>query len=203
LDLLATVARLPMITVMMRSLLLGLSLSAVLAIPASAQALPPGMKMHRVQAGEADASGWMLAESTEGGFSVRLPLKFNDFTLETDAKEPTLRLFVVGAKSQEGIKFTATRIVYRKDAESAKHFFSQFETGQGLGTKPERITPRRIGERPAVDIVLKRASDIAYQRALRLEADLLLMVLESPRAHEGTAQQLVTPFFDSVVVTAP
>src|SRR5882757_400736 len=187
---------------MMRSLLLALSLSAVLAIPASAQTLPPGMKMHRIQAGEADASGWILAESTEGGFSVRLPLKFNDFTMETDAKEPTLRIFVVGAKSQEGIKFTATRIVYRKGAESAKHFFSQFERGLGLGTKPERITPRKIGERPAVDFVLKRASDVAYQRALRLESDLLLMVVESPHSHDATAQQFVTPFFDSVVVSA-
>ena len=85
------------------------------AVPAFAQAVPPGMKMRRIQAGEPDASGWRVAASTEGEFSVRLPLKFNDFTIgEGDSKAPMLHTFTVGAKSQEGIKFTATRIVYRQ-----------------------------------------------------------------------------------------
>src|SRR4030095_4903909 len=106
------------IPMFLRSLLLAALLSGTLTISAFAQATPPGMKMHRVQAGEPDASGWMIATSTEGGFSVRLPLKFNDFTLEeSDAKAATLRSFIVGTKSQEGIKFSATRIVYRKGAE--------------------------------------------------------------------------------------
>lgn len=187
---------------LMRSVVLASLLSATLAIPAFGQSLPPGMTMHRLQAGEPDASGWMLAESTEGGFSVRLPLKFNDFTMktETDPKAQTLRLFAVGAKSQEGIKFTATRIVYRKGAESAKHFFSEFEKGAGL--KPERVMPQKVGDRRAVDLVLRRTSDVGYQRAVLLESDLILMVLEAPRSHAETAQQLVTPFFESLVINA-
>jgi hypothetical protein len=162
------------------------------------------MKMHRIQAGEPDASGWMIAASTEGGFSVRLPLRFNDFTIvEPDLKGQTLRTFTVGAKSQEGIKFSATRIAYRKGAESAKYFFSRFEKGQGLGLSPERVTARRIGERRAVDLVLKRASDVSFQRAVLLESDLLLMIVESPLGQAATAEPFVAPFFDSLVVGAP
>jgi len=187
--------------ILTRAFFLASLLSATLAISAIGQTLPPGMTMHRLQAGEPDASGWMLAVSTEGGFSVRLPLKFNDFTIaESDPKSPTARLFVVGTKSQEGIKFTVTRVIYRKGAESAQHFFSRFEKGADL--KPERITPQKFGERPAVDLVLRRASDVSYQRAILLDSDLILMIIESPRSHDATAQQLATPFFDSLVVSA-
>lgn len=187
---------------LLRCVLLASMSYAILMVPAIGQTLPKGMTMHRVQAGEPDASGWMMAASTEGGFSVRLPLKFNDFTLvESDPKAPTLRTFTVGAKSREGIKLTATRIVYRKGAESAKHFFSRFEKGLDLGLTPERVKPLSIGERRAVDLTLKRKSDISYQRAVLLESDLLLMVVESPRSHEATAQQVAAPFFDSLAVS--
>lgn len=180
---------------------LAFAVSVMSIFPALCQTLPQGMTMHRVQAGEPDASGWVTAASTEGGFSVRLPLKFNDFSLtEPDPNAPTLRTFTVGAKSQEGIKFSATRIVYRKGAESAKYFFSRFEKGQDLGSTPESLTPHSVGERRTVDLTLKKPSAVAYQRAVLLNSDLLLMIVESPRSHETTAQQLVGPFFDSLVV---
>ena len=189
-----------LIIMMMRPLLLASLLSATLIIPAPGEDLPGAMTMHRLQAGEPDGSGWMLAESTEGGFSVRLPLKFNDFTMaESDPKSPAMRLYIVGTKSEEGIKFMATRVVYRKGAESAKDFFSRAERGADL--KPERITPQKVGERRAVDMVLKRTSDIAYQRTVLLEEDLLVMVVESPRRHNATAHHLATQFFDSLVVS--
>ena len=176
-------------------------LAGVLLVAAAvAQTPPPGLTMHRTQAGEPDASGWMTAASTEGGFSVRLPLKFNDFTVEeSNPQAAALRLFVVGTRSREGIKFTATRVVYRAGAESAQRYFRRFESGQGLA--PERITPLVVGERRAVDLVLKRADAVAYQRVVLLGSDLLLMVVESPRAHEETARELATPFFESLVVT--
>ena len=177
---------------------LALLCGMVFAAAAFAQALPPGMTMHRVQAGEADASGWMVAASTRGGFSVSLPLKFNDFTVaESDPKAAVLHTHVVGSRSQEGIKFSASRLVYRKGAESAKHYFSRFEKGH-VGAKPERLESLRIGERRAVDLVLRSASTVAYQRVVLLESDLLLLVLETPHSHESTAREYVAPFFDSL-----
>jgi hypothetical protein len=182
-------------------LLLPPLLSAMLATATASQTLPPGMTMHRLQAGEPDASGWMVAASTGGRFSVRIPLKFNDFTVgESDPKVPVLRTFVVGSKSREGIKFTATRIIYRKGADAAREFFTRFEKGQGLAAPPARVTPRHVGGRRAVDLVLTNESDISYQRVVMLESDLLVMIVESPRPHDATAQQFVRPFFDSLVV---
>src|SRR5262245_55810108 len=102
---------------------------AVLAGAAAAQE----RKMHRVQAGELDASGWTTAKSTEGRFSVRMPLKFNDFTVtESKPDTPVKRAFTVGARSSEKIAFVATRLEYRKGAAAAREHFASFEKGQGF-----------------------------------------------------------------------
>ena len=193
---------------LLRPLLFGVLFCVAPAISASGQALPPGitlppgMTMHRFQAGEPDASGWMLATSTEGAFSVRMPIKFNDFTVdESDPNASVLRTFVVGATSQEKIKFVATRFVYRKGAEAAQFFFARAEKGEGLPGL-ERVTPRQVGERRAVDHVLKRPSDVAYQRTLLLDTDLIMMIIDSPRSFDATAQQFITPFFDSLVISS-
>lgn len=179
--------RCPVVTLAAALLTLAMSGAAL------AQAPVRGMTMHRVQAGEPDASGWMHAASTEGGFSVRLPLKFNDFTLaESDPQAPVLRTFTVGARSREGIKLTATRIAYRKGAQSARAFFAGFE---------KRGTARQAGNRRSVDVVQTEGANVSYQRAVLLESDLLLMVVESPRAHDATARDLATRFFDSLVVS--
>ncbi len=137
--------------------------------------------MHRTQAGEPDSTGWMVAASTGGGFSVQLPLKFNDFTVtEADPKSAALRTHVVGARSQEGIKFTASRIVYRKGAESAKSFFSRFEKA-----------------------VERKGDAVVYRRAVLLESDLLLMIVEAPREHEALVEGLAKRFFDSLRISTP
>ncbi len=186
----------------MRRALIALSLAVLSVAPAAAQTLPAGMTMHRVQAGEPDASGWVLAASTEGGFSVRMPLKFNDFTLrESDPQAAAVRTYTVGAKSSEGIKFSATRVVYRDGAPSARLHFARFEKGADL--KPESVTPRSVGGRRAVDIVLRNASSVAWQRAVLLDADLVLIVLESPRAYEDAAAKFAPPFLDSLAIQRP
>jgi len=161
------------------------------------------VKMHRSQAGELDGSGWMLAASTEGRFSVRLPLKFNDFTtVEADPRAPGERTYTVGSRSSESIALSATRIVYRKGAASAREYFARFEAGRGLGVPPESITPRKVGELRAVDLVLRRSTNVAYQRVVLLDADLLLLIVESPPGHEATVQRLAPIFFESLQVDA-
>jgi hypothetical protein len=161
------------------------------------------MKMHRKQAGEPDASGWMLAASTEGRFSVRLPMKFNDFTVtEKDPGAPAARTHTVGIRSSERIALVATRIEYRKGAQSAREFFARFEKGQGLGAAPESVKPLKLDAGRAVDLVLKRPADVSYQRVVLLQSDLLMLMVDAPREHDATAQQLAAAFFDSLKVDA-
>jgi hypothetical protein len=180
----------------MKSIVL-LSLSLFLGAAAA-----QNLKMHRKQAGEPDPSGWMLAKSTEGRFSVRLPIRFNDFTLTEAYPAPATRTHTVGARSSERIALVATRIEYRKGAAAAREYFAKFEKGEAFGTRPELVTPLKVGALRAVDLVIRRPADISYQRVVLLDADLLMMSVEAPREHDADARLLAATFFDSLEVDA-
>jgi hypothetical protein len=160
------------------------------------------MKMHRKQAGEVDSTGWMLAASTQGRFSVRLPIKFNDFTVVEVPEAPAARTYTVGARSSEQIAFVATRIVYRKQRASAQEYFARFEKGLGQAATPVSVTPRRIGALRAVDLVFRGPTAVNYQRVVLLDSDLLMLSVESPAEHQAAAQDLASRFFDSLQVDA-
>jgi hypothetical protein len=168
----------------------------------SGQAGAQEMKMHRKMAGQPDPSGWMLAASTEGRFSVRLPLKFNDFTTHEPYPSPVNRTYAVGARSSDETAFVATRIVYRNGAESARQYFAGYEKGEGLGQAPERVAKRQIGALRAVDLVLKKPASVRFQRVLLLDSDLLILSVEFHPSHEAAVQPLAARFFDSLQVDA-
>lgn len=160
------------------------------------------VRMHRKQAGEPDKSGWMPAASTEGRFAVWLPIKFNDFTSEGDSGSPITRVFTVGARSSDKISFVASRIAYRRGAASAREYFARFEKGLGLGATPEKVAPLKLGRLQAVDLVVKRALDVSYQRVVLLDEDLMLLSVEAPREHDAVVEPVTRVFFDSLMVDA-
>jgi len=158
------------------------------------------MQMHRKQAGEVDGTGLMYAESTGGRFSVKMPIRFDDFTVvETNANSPAERSYIIAARSSERITLVATRVVYRKGAEGAKAYFARLERGEGLGAKPTRLQPRRAGGLPAVDFELRGSADISYRRAILLQSDLIMLTVETPREHDKTAREMVPTFFESLL----
>jgi hypothetical protein len=160
----------------------------------------PAMTMHRTQAGELDSSGWTAARSTDGGFTVRLPLRFNDFTIaDSNPQSPTGNMFVVGAKSAEGLKFTATRITYRK-ADGAATYFARIGRGEGLQAKPQSVKALTASGRKAVDLQLSTSSAVSYSRYVLLDSDLIVMTVEAPAAHRSTAETLAPAVFESLAV---
>lgn len=169
-----------------------------------AQPPPQRMKTHRVQAGEADASGWVLASSTEGGFTVRLPVKYNDFTMvEDEPSSVVLRMFTVGGVSDEGVKFSATRVEYRKGGETAKEFFSKLQKGAAADVKGARVAPRKGAGRAQFDERRVSESATAFQRVILLERDLVLLIVEFPSVVGETAPKSVKTFLDSFKLTRP
>ena len=160
----------------------------------------PAMTMHRTQAGELDSSGWTIARSTEGGFTVRLPLRFNDFTIaDSNPDSPTGKMFVVGAKSTEGVKFTATRISYRK-ADGAATYFEKIGRGEGLQSKPQSIKALTVSGRKAVELQLSGSSAVSYSRYVLLDSDLIVMTVEAPRTQRSAAETLAPTLFESLAV---
>ena len=155
----------------------------------------PGIQMHRVQVSEKDSNGWYPARSTNGRFSVLLPLPFNDFSVPGDGSSAVLRSEVVGGKSIEGIKFSATRIYYVGDAVAEK-YFSKFRSGQVF---PEsQIRAIRFKNYDAVDIEVSNYSSGSRQRAVLLNGSMILLIVEWPRQHESIAKDIAGTFLDSL-----
>lgn len=166
------------------------------------QKLPEGVKMHRTQAGTLDKDGWTVAKSTEGKFLVHLPVKFNDFTATiSDPTSPVSHTYVIGGKSRQGVKFSATRLVYRKGAEGAKYYFDNFQSGKDFNPKPDHITPVKTELGDAVDVIVSNMTGVSYQRAILVESDLILLVVETPREQDAKAQKYVNAFVNSIELT--
>ena len=166
---------------------------------AAAQSLPDGMTMHRKSAGQLDSSGWTNAASTEGRFSVRLPLKFNDFMMRMPKTEANLAtLFGIGAKSSEGIKFVVQRFVYRRK-DAAPHFFSRVQDGVGFKTKPKAVNSHQFRDRPAVDLLLQDGRATGHLRYVLMDDSLIYLIVEVPeKSRTLVSKRMVQRFFDSL-----
>ncbi len=100
--------------------------------PGEEREVAPGvsMKMFRIQATSPLADGWQLAQSTEGGFSVELPLAFNDFRQRAKTEDGVeLRSHSIGGKTPGLLAWSAT-CVARRDGKLGP---------DGHAPKPEKI----------------------------------------------------------------
>lgn len=187
-----------------RPLLLLLAALSTVRIASAAEPQAPSMKMHRTQAGVPDSTGWVLADSTEGGFSVRLPARFNDFTTtDPSPASQVTRAWTVGAVTEDGAKLSATRIVYRDGARAAREFFAKHEKGTSLNASPLRLRSHEIEGRRVVDLVIGKESSAIYQRIVLLDSELIVMIAVTKSAPGDKPPPFVSTFFDSLVVKRP
>lgn len=89
---------------------------------------PPGatLTVHRRGVGEPDNDGWCLAESSEGGFSVKLPTLFNDSTASftTNAGKPA-KSYHITAQTVAGTEYAAGSITGGEGGPTAETVFEQ------------------------------------------------------------------------------
>jgi hypothetical protein len=166
---------------------------------AAAQALPPGMTMHRSSAGTLEASGWTLAKSTDGAFTVKLPLLFNDFTtVEQNPLEPVKQIFTVGGRAKDGVRFVASRFEYRDD-KSAQTYYDNAKTKMPTNVTLPQVKERSIGKVPAVDVSFCETSgNCASFRNVLAGSTMIMLVVEYPVARRDELQPLVAEFFESL-----
>lgn len=181
---------------MIQRVLFGL---AILSFSCLAQAQnPPGMVMHRSHAGEIDATGWTDAKSTEGRFSVRLPLPFDDFTVKNSDEGPQAgRFFVIAATSPDGVKLAVTRASY-DSPDAAEHYFSNWQKGAVLRGKQESHQAIQYRGFDAVESTASDNSAIIYTRTILVKRDLFLVTLEAPMSQRSVAEQFKPTFFESL-----
>jgi hypothetical protein len=161
----------------------------------------PQMEMHRVQATTRDPSGWYLAASTHGSFSVLIPIPFNDFTVTDD--DPTagrIKTHTVGAKSAEGIKFSATEtpIIVGKSPSDLAALPQQLEKS---GQTVSEIDTSPFAGYPSVSFAQLGATSGVYTRYVKTPKSLIVVILEYPLDQAKVADELKSTFLASLNLT--
>ena len=166
-------------------------------------AAKPQMEMHRLQATTPGDSGWYLAESTHGSFSVLIPIPFNDFTVtENDPKWGTVQSHTVGALSAEGLKFSATEtpIIAGRSPRDLDQMQQTLAKG---GKEVSDVVKARFSGWPSLSLSQAGPNSGAYIRCVQTDTSYIMVILEYPTARRSDAAQLKSRFLDSLKIKTP
>jgi hypothetical protein len=181
------------------SLVLGsITLAAIVAVPAVSPAQPK-LEMHRAGVNADDGSGWHLAVSTKGSFSVLLPIPFNDFTTLDAATGETSH--VVGGKSSEGIKLVAVELPAgaKPPPDLASIPKSMAATP---GNKVSDVTRSTKGDAEILTLTVADATKTLYMRCIQAKGARYTLTIEFPSAYREQVAAIKDRFFDSFKLKA-
>jgi hypothetical protein len=179
----------------LRSLSQTIALLLTMSFAASNISAEPSRTDHRLAAGKPNFAGWYLAKSTNGNYSVQVPLVFDDFTVVEDGKSDIDRNEMIMASGADGVVYAATRIYYRTDGQAAGYFKQFIEGKVAQGADVKRI---KVRDYDAVDISIGNAKSASMQRALLVGENLFLLAAEWPVAQQAKAEKDVKNFLRSL-----
>ena len=153
-------------------------------------------KIHRLQDTTRNKSGLYYGKSTEGHFSVLLPIPFNDFTITAE----DVATYVIGGKSQEGIKFSVTEVVKKE-----KNKVTDFEAILKDFNEPSNIIAD-IKREPfngnrSIRFSIVDKSSGAICKYIDTKSSLYILIIEFPVAYKKTVEENFTYFFSSLNIT--
>ncbi len=168
-----------------------LSLALIVSTSATAE---PKLEMHRVGVNADNGSGWYPAVSTEGSFSVLLPIPFNDFTTRDPSTDEVSH--VVGGKSSEGIKFTAVELPV-----TAKTPVDLAAIPKSFSSNPaNKVSDVSRNTKDEVDNLLfsvANSATTAHFRYIRMKGALYILTIEYPNAYRDVVAEKKDKFFGS------
>ena len=157
-----------------------------------------GVKVHRTQAGTKDESGWYQAASTEGDFTVSVPIPFNDFTVTVhDPKLGDVRTYGVGGKSAEGFEFSAAETPF---VERMKHPTpsSMLDSFRQNGKRLEDAETNDFHSMPSCTFTGYENGMVVFARCVLAPHDFVFLQLKFPPAERKHAEQLKEKFLSSL-----
>ncbi len=157
-----------------------------------------GTKMHRTGAGEPDATGWCVARSTQGAFSVMLPTAFNDSSVTTPVEAGVAVMTdSVGTVTEHETRFTAFR-ARRSDGQmyvSSLDEVAERIQKDGRFKANETIFFRGM---PGVEISTEEGDRIGRMRWFKVDDTLYQLSVEySKTTAPQTIDSDIERFFDS------
>jgi hypothetical protein len=159
----------------------------------------PKLEMHRSGVNAIDKSGWQLAESSRGGFSIRMPIPFNDFSVRTsDPNVGDTIIHTVGGKSTEGIKLSVTEVpITPRSKVPADLSTIPEQIGQSPRTKISDVRRDSEGGVDSISFLASRPTTSAYMRTVKTSKAVYSLTIEFPNAQRETVDAVKDEFFGS------
>jgi len=139
-----------------------------------------GITMHRSQTGDPDASGWCLARSTGGHFTVMLPGRFND-SMQTGKADDGVDLVshALATTTLEGAKFMVFAVIRpdRKFPSSGLDKLAQNLKKQGSEVELSKV---QMAGLPAAELKVKGPDNSAVMRSFQAGDTQYMLMVEYP-----------------------
>ncbi len=174
----------------------------VLSVSACTQKSTKELVMHRELAETKHESGWFEAVSTEGSFSILIPLPFNDYTITVvDSNIGEMKTFGIGSRSTEGCVFSINemRKTERMNEIDLQSLVDDFEKKGSLVTEV-RSTSYQLY--PSVFFRAERSNGGAFVQYVNTPSSLITVILEYPESMYEEMDSLKETFFTSLKVGA-
>ncbi|MFZ3119551.1 MAG: hypothetical protein WA159_14685 [Variovorax sp.] len=149
-------------------------------------------KFHRKNSGKPDLSGWFAAASTEGGYTVRLPCPFDDFT-ETDGAR---KRYVLECLHGNYKKFVVKKYEYR-NIERAKQKFRKIREDVGFLFS---VTESTYQGNPSIESSGSSPGECMYMQTVYAKSSVIFMAAvdnETPKC--PNLEAMSRQFFNSLI----
>ncbi|MES2678528.1 MAG: hypothetical protein V4635_01525 [Bacteroidota bacterium] len=172
-------------------LLLSLFVCLFFLCPTGFAQKKPITKIHRQKASTKDASGWYYAKSTEGHFSVLLPMSFADYSViawDTLGKE--IKTFAVGCKSDDNFEFGVMEIPRNKNKVDLKSMIKSF--------KPTAIKEEHTAAYSSIFGKVEGGGRYGYIKYVVTPKSLIMMSAECLTPTKSDLDRIYLTFFNSL-----
>lgn len=157
---------------------------------AISQSIPPGITLHRTNAGKLDASGWTVATSAGGNFTVLLPCLYQDYSAtEHDQRYPVTEVYTLGCK-YHGLTILASRLSYR-EASDAPHLFS---------VQAQHSTVIKFRGNKAIKKAMSSASSCGAGLIVLDSPYMFVLSVDGPKSSCTFVQRVKDKFLGSLVI---
>jgi hypothetical protein len=176
-----------------------IALAAIVNVTPAVVRAEPKLEMHRVGVSADDGSGWHLAVSSKGSFSVLLPIPFNDFTTHDSATGETS--YVVGGKSSEGIKFAAVELPAGGKAPPDLASIPK-SLASNPANKVSDVSRSTSHGADILTLTLADGSKALYMRCIQTKGARYTLTIEFPNAYRELVAANKDRFFESFKLKA-
>jgi len=156
----------------------------------------PKLTMHRQGVTVKNETGWYPAISTEGRYSVLMPLPFSDYTIAAKKMDGSdLLMHFISARTTDGVKFSVSGASWDSPKPDLSRLYEDFrKPGQTLSVP---LYSEAKGTYVQTFEVSGEKSG-AFIRHVITPTELFSFVVEFPPGMRDTVEPLARRFFDSL-----